>query len=347
MAKENVKKALLLAGILLGIWVALRFLLPILLPFVLGSLLALAAEPVVRLGVRRLKLPRPAAAAAGVSLTLVLTAAAVSLVGAFLVREAAYAAQIVPDVGQTVLSGMTVLEDWLLQLTQRTPETVRPALERAVLDTFDGGSAVISQVTERIPGVLANTVGAVSRGAVTVGTGILAGFMISARLPRLQQAIQSRLPQQWYSRVLPALRRAKHTIGGWLKAQLKLMLITWGIVSVGLLLLKVPNGILWAALIALVDAVPVLGTGTVLIPWALIELLQGRYLQSAALAVILGAAWVSRSVLEPRLVGHHIGLDPLVTLGAFYVGFRLWGIPGMILAPLLTAAVKGAVDVQK
>lgn len=347
MAKENLKKGLLLAGAVLGVWLGMRFLLPILLPFLLGALLALAAEPVVRLGTNRLKLPRPAAAAVGVSLTLVLTAAAVSLVGAFLVREATYAAQVIPDVGETVIDGMTVLEDWLLQAAQRTPENVRPALERVVLDTFDDGSAVISQVTGQIPGMLANTVGAVSRGAVTVGTGILAGFMISARLPRLRETFAARLPQQWHTRYLPALRRAKHTIGGWLKAQLKLMLITWGIVSVGLLLLKVPNGVLWAALIALVDAVPVLGTGTVLVPWALIELLQGRYLQSVGLAVILGAAWVTRSVLEPRLVGHHIGLDPLVTLGAFYIGFRLWGIPGMILAPLLTAAVKGAMDVQK
>lgn len=92
------------------------------------------------------------------------------------------------------------------------------------------------------------------------------------------------------------------------------------------------------------DAVPVLGTGTVLVPWSLIRFLQGDAVQGAGLLVIFALAWLLRSVLEPRIVGRSLGLDPLISLAAFYVGFQVWGIPGMILAPMAAALIKSLID---
>lgn len=86
---------------------------------------------------------------------------------------------------------------------------------------------------------------------------------------------------------------------------------------------------------ALVDAVPVLGTGTVLLPWSLILFLQGDNARSIGLLGLYGVISLTRSVLEPKLVGRELGLDPLVTLFALYAGYKLWGIGGMILSPLL------------
>ena len=110
------------------------------------------------------------------------------------------------------------------------------------------------------------------------------------------------------------------------------------------MLLGVRNGLFWAVLVALVDAVPVLGTGTVLVPWALVELLQGQTLRGVGLLAVYGVALVSRTVLEPRLVGRHLGLDPLLTLVFLYVGYRFWGILGMIFAPMIAAAAKGIAE---
>ena len=110
------------------------------------------------------------------------------------------------------------------------------------------------------------------------------------------------------------------------------------------MLLGISRGILWAALVALVDAVPVLGTGTVLVPWALVRFLQGDVMQGAGLLAVFGLSWLVRSVLEPRIVGKSLGLDPLISLIAFYVGFKLWGIPGMILAPMAAAMTKSLID---
>ncbi len=349
MSKDFLGKSAKIIGIFAIVWLAIKYLLPVLLPFALGSLLALAAEPLVSVGIHRLNLRRPVASGVGVSATLVILAGIVWFLGALVFRELTVAARAVPDVGAAVQKGMTVLEDWLIHLADRTPEGIRPVLQKTVLDTFDGGSAIIDRVTEQIPGMLASAIGWVSESVLTLGTGIVAGFLISTRLPGIQEGIQKKLPEKWRTQYLPGLKRIKTTLGGWFRAQIKLMLVTWGILCVGFLLLRVPYGLMWAGLIALVDAVPVLGTGTVLLPWAAVEILQGQYLQGAGLLAMFGAAWLARTVLEPRLVGRHLGIDPLITLCAFYVGFRVWGIPGMILAPLLVAMVKGAMDsrVQK
>ena len=89
---------------------------------------------------------------------------------------------------------------------------------------------------------------------------------------------------------------------------------------------------------ALVDAVPMLGTGIVLIPWSLISFLQQDIPRAIGMLGIFISATLVRSVLEPRLVGKQLGLDPLATLIALYLGYRLLGLPGLIAAPLLAVA---------
>jgi len=177
----------------------------------------------------------------------------------------------------------------------------------------------------------------VGDGAVWVGAGVLSAFLISARLPQLKEALKSRLPQLGENAVFS---RIKKGLGGWLKAQLKLALLTCGVLAAGFLLLRIPYGVLWAVPVALVDAVPMLGTGVVLIPWALVVFLQGKTVMGIGLLLLCVVTMVLRGILEPKLVGKQLGLDPLLTLVFLYAGYRFWGFLGMILAPLLAAAVK-------
>ena len=172
----------------------------------------------------------------------------------------------------------------------------------------------------------------------------MSGFMFSARLPKLKQQISHRLPESWKTTLLPALKRSKSALLGWLKAQAKLAAITFLIVLAGLWLLGVSFAPLWAGAIALVDAVPLLGTGTVMLPWAVICLIQGQQLRAMGLLCTFGVALLVRTTLEPRLIGRHLGIDPLVTLIFLYLGYRFWGILGMLLAPIVLAAVTAATD---
>lgn len=346
MSAQWIRKALLGLGLAVAVWLAIRFVLPVSIPFLLGAVLALAAEPLVKLGVKSCRLPRAVAAGIGVSVTMVLLGAVVLFAGALIVRELGSLAKALPDLQSTASQAMTLVKNWLTDLAAGTPAGVRPILQRSVENMFGGGTAVMDRVTQRIPGVLTSVLGWVPDGALGVGTGILSAFMISVRLPRLRQSIQSRLPESWKTRYLPALKRLRRVLGGWLRAQGKLALVTYGIVAVGFLLLRIPYGVAWAALVALVDAVPILGTGTVLVPWAVVCLLQQQQLRAIGLLCIYGAAMMTRTALEPRLVGKHLGIDPLVTLVCLYIGYRLWGIPGMILAPVAATAVKSLIAAE-
>ncbi len=326
--------------VLLAGWIFAKYLMPVTVPFLLGTLIAFAAEPGVSLLQRRLKWKRGAAALLCVGLTLLLFIGLTGLLSAAVLRELGALAQYAPTVGRTVEQGMTVLGDFMVSLADRAPDPIRPVLIQTVLNTFQDGTALVGQVTQRIPGMVTAFVGWVSRGALTVGTGILAGFMISTRLPVITAWAKKYIPAAWTKKALPAVKRAKDAFWGWFRAQMKLMLVTWAVVCVGFLLLGVSYAPLWAGVVALVDAVPVLGTGTVLVPWAVVCFLQGNAVRGGGLLLLFGGAWLTRSVLEPRLVGKSLGLDPLISLMAFYAGFRLWGIPGMILAPVAAAIGK-------
>jgi predicted PurR-regulated permease PerM len=108
---------------------------------------------------------------------------------------------------------------------------------------------------------------------------------------------------------------------------------------VGFWLLGISRSLVLAGLIAILDAFPVLGVGTVLIPWALLCLLREETIRGIGLLALYAVVWLSRSILEPRLIGKGLGLDPLVTLMAIYAGWKLWGISGMLLAPILALTV--------
>ena len=336
------KKALPPVVGLVGLWLGVKYLLPVVLPFLAGLALAFAAEPFVcRLSG---KLPRGVSAGIGVSVTMVLVAAVVYFVGAVAVRQLKRLAAVLPDLQNTATQATQVAEDFFINLSQRMPESLQPALQRTVLEIFDDGTMLFRQLTQQVPGFIGTTITRVGEGAIAAGTGILSAFLISSRLPRLKKTVSAHLPQSWHTKVKPTLNRVKKGLGGWLKAQLKLTGVTFCILTVGFAVLRIPYAPVWGILIALVDAVPVLGTGTVLIPWAIICFFQKNVLQGVGLLCIYGGTFLTRAVLEPRLVGKQLGLDPLLTLGAMYMGYCFWGIWGMLLAPILASALVSAFD---
>ena len=327
--------------LLLFAWLAGKFLLPFLFPFFLGAGLAFAAEPVVRLLYTRLKLPRGVAAGTGVTLTLVLLLGLVLFLGSLLVREAGTFASRIPQVAQ---QSADLLEDALTTLSARAPEPVGPVLTDSIHRFFQDTAALTDQAVQKVPGLLSGFLGKVSGSAMVIGTGILSGYFLSARLPRLKVWAGSHIPAFWKDSFLPTWQHLKRSLGKWLAAQGKLIAITYGIVSLGLLLLGIPYGFGWAILVAAVDAIPLLGTGTVLLPWALTKLLQAQPLVAAGLAVLYLIAMITRTVLEPRFYGSHLGLDPLVVLFFLYFGYRLWGFLGIVISPLLAATVKALTE---
>ena len=328
------------AGLLAG-WLGVKYLLPLLFPFGFGLALALAAEPAVKAGARYLKLPRWAAAGVGVTATLVLMTVLFGILGAALVRELGVLAGKLPALEDTARQSLHTLRGFIDDAVTHIPEGVRPVAQRSVEQLFSSRS-VMEQVSGRVPGVVTGFLGKIPKGALTAGTGILSGFLISVRLPRLKKACWERMPEKVRTHILPALKRTKTALFAWLKAQAKLMGITFAILLAGFLLLRIPYGVLWAAVVAVVDAVPILGTGTILLPWALVCLLQGKQLLAIGLLVIYGCTFVTRTALEPKLIGRSLNLDPLLTLIFLYIGYRFWGFLGLVFTPILASAIISA-----
>ena len=335
---SGIRKYMMISGAFLAFFLAARYLLPLFLPFLLGASLALAAEPLVRFLSTRLRIKRWIATGIGVSMAFSFLVLILLLLFAFLLRELQQLAGILPELESALRTGLDTTNQWLTGLAGRVPGELGQVLTRNVNSFFTGGSALLDRITGFLLRLASGILSHLPNGALGFGTGLIASFMISGKLPQIKDSIREKLSAAQILPVVSALKQLKATLGGWLKAQIKLSSVTFAVVLTGLLILRVPHAPLWGVLVALVDAFPILGTGTVLIPWSLVSFLQGDRTLAFALLGLYGAVALIRSVLEPRFLGKQLGLDPLVTLIALYAGYRLWGIGGMVLAPMLAVA---------
>lgn len=323
----------LFGGLLL--WAVIRYFLPIMSPFALGAGLALAAEPGVHFLCRRLHLPRGAAAGLGVGFLFCIICVLITVLFTFVFRELGVLAGILPDMEITVRDGLDALRDWLLTLSEKTPETVQTVLRRNVTELFSSGSALLDKAVRYGLGLAGTILGHVPDSALGLGTAVLSAFLTSAKLPQIRQWVRDHLSRERLEQLLDTGRKIKSTVLLWLTAQLKLVGITYSAVTAGFLLLRISYAPLWALAVAAVDAFPILGTGTILVPWSIVCFLQHNSPRGIGLLGLYAAVSLTRSILEPKLVGQQLGLDSLVTLAALYVGFRLWGLTGMLVMPML------------
>ena len=126
----------------------------------------------------------------------------------------------------------------------------------------------------------------------------------------------------------------------YLRSYSLIFLLTFGELFLGFSVIGIDGAVVFAALVALVDILPVLGAGAVLVPWAIIEFILGNTALGVSLAVLQVIIAIVRQIVEPRIVGRGIGLHPVVSLMSMYVGLRVFGILGMIGAPLFFVIVK-------
>ena len=325
---------LLLAGAGLAAWLLLWLLGPVLLPFVLGFLAARAADPAVRSLQHRLGLPRWAAAGLCVSAIYAVLALGLWLLCRILCREAKGFLQSLPALAQSLSGPVQRLEARLLALAGRFPDGIGKALEEGVSDFFRSGAGLGGRLYNWLFSFASRVLMKLPDIALFLLTVVLSSFMLASELPRLQALWVKKAPPAWQRRVLAVVRKLKDTLGSWLQAQLKLMTVTFLLLTAGFLILRVDYPLLFGLAIALIDALPVLGSGTILIPWGLMQFLRGQTFLGVGLLCLYGAAALTRTALEPRMLGKQMGLDPLLTLLALYAGYHFLGILGMILFPI-------------
>lgn len=332
--------ALICVGTALGFWLGLHFLGPVLLPFALGLVIALSAEPMVVRLHDRLGLPRWLCAGIGVTGIYVLFSLVCWILCRLLWKELASFVRGLPALTASLAEPAQSLEQRLLALARRFPDGIGRALEESIAEFFRSGAGLAEKVYTWLFDTVTALLKKLPDFSLFLLTAILSAFMLAAKLPQLRGLWRQKVPQKWQQRVDSLGRRLKATLGCWCQAQAKLMGLSALLLTAGFLILGVSYPLLFGLVIALVDALPALGTGLILIPWGLVSYLQGNSFLGTGLLLLYGISALLRAALEPRLLGKQMGLDPLLTLFSLYAGYRFLGLPGMILFPIAAMILK-------
>ncbi|MGN0967686.1 MAG: sporulation integral membrane protein YtvI [Oscillospiraceae bacterium] len=319
---------------------ALTILLPGLLPFLLALGLAWMLEGPVRLLSEKVKLRRPWAAALVMVVFTLLVLGGCAVLLRRLWYELALLSSRLPALLESFQALSSWLEEQLYRLSVAVPPSARAALEAALESAAEQIGTLLSGLSARVLNWTAGAVSALPSAVLFLFTTLLACFFILAGRPALFAFFRRQIPERWLPRLEQTAARLKSALGGWLRAQGILMGVTFLLLAAGFLLMGVDLALLLAAGVALLDALPVFGTGTVLFPWAAAELLSGNFRRAAALLVLYAVIWLTRSLLEPKLVADRAGLHPLAALVSMYLGFTLFGVAGMLLAPLAVVVLR-------
>lgn len=342
--KKPVKILLYAIGGILGVWLTARFLLPIGLPFLLGYGLAkIAARPVNWLR-QRAHFPSGLASFVCITALFALLASLLWLSGKTLFAQFGRLVSWLPTVLDSLRQPLAGLHDSLVRLTEALPEAVGEAAVAWLDRFFSGSSILIETLSDRLLSLAANTLTFLPELVLFLLTALLSAYLFSAELPLLRQRAAQLLPLPWKQRIKAIRDKLTGALGGYCKAQLRLMAVTFCILTAGLLLLRRDYALVLGVVIAAVDALPVFGTGTVLIPWGILCALRGDTGGGVGLLLLYAVSSVTRTLLEPKIVGRQIGLNPLLTLVAIYGGYRLFGLIGMILLPIAVILCKQVYD---
>ena len=161
---------------------------------------------------------------------------------------------------------------------------------------------------------------------------LLFAYFFMAERERVQKIGRMLIPVKDRKHLGMIWKNLKTAVGGYFRAQFKIMGVVFALLAVGLLLLQVDYAVLLGLVIAFLDFLPVLGTGTVLLPWALYCALSGGLPRAAGLLVLYGVTQFTHQLIQPKMVGDSVGIDTLTTLFLIFIGYRLGGLVGMIVA---------------
>lgn len=199
-------------------------------------------------------------------------------------------------------------------------------------------SASIGEILRNISGYLVSKGTQIAAGVplffMTVLFTILCSVMISLDYSRVVSFLLRQLPPIWRTVFFECKEFIINTLFKMAKAYLILLSITFVELSIGLFFLGIKNPISTAAIIAFLDLLPLIGTGGVMIPWAILELIRGEVGTGIGLLALYGIIGVIRNILEPKVVSQSIGLHPLVTIISMYIGLRILGFWGLLLGPI-------------
>jgi sporulation integral membrane protein YtvI len=325
---------------------------PLLYPFFISLIVALMINRPVSYISEKTKIPRWLSVCLILLLLLAVTGGLVTLVIAETVVEIGELAVKLPlfTIELSEYLHRTISQDFLMGMYNQVQffyEQLDPEFQNKITDTVGKGVSTVSQAVQTLVvgflNGLKNFLVSLPNLATVLVISLLGAFFISKDFYLWETRFRRLLPRGVNSRIDHILLDLRNALFGFVKAQLTLISLTAAIVIVGLLILRVEYAVTIGLITGVVDLLPYLGTGTVFIPWIVYSFFKGNYSLVIGLSVLYAIVLIFRQIIEPKVVAENVGLDPLLTLVALFVGLQLFGFLGLIVGPVSLVVINALV----
>jgi sporulation integral membrane protein YtvI len=324
----RVKAIAKVALITFGVYLGFRFLLPLVLPFIIAYFLAWIIRPITEFLFRRMKIPRLIGGTFTLLVLVAATGAGLCYLVNILLKQAIAFIKNIPvylDIIADKLDASCLACDKLLGFNHGT---LRAIVDENIINTVNRvKSNIMPNLTQRTLSFSIFLIAAL--GVILIV--LIATVLIVNDLPKFKKRYEGNDLYRDFHKVSQKLAEAGIA---YLRSQFIILVIVAFFCVLGLTLIKSDYALLLGISIAIMDALPILGSGIVFIPWSIIMLVNGNIYAAAILITTYLICQIAREVLEPKLIGNQIGIKPLFTLISMYVGFQLFSIAGFILGPI-------------
>lgn len=311
------------------------------LPFVIAFIIAMLIEPLIKKVHKSTNLPRKTSA------IIVLV-----IVSAILIGIIAWGIITVVTEASNLLGGINEYSEKISMQFQNLisrfkfekinmPEQITSIFQNSAQDVIKSTSKILSNFLNSF----IKWITTLPTLGIYIAITLMATYFICVDRLYILDQVEHHFPKLWVKRVFIHLRELISSLGSYLKAEVILVIIAFIQVLVGLYILKwmginVQYPFLTALGIGFVDALPILGSGTAMIPWAIIEAINGNIELALGILVILAVISIVRQFLEPKIVSKQIGIHPIFTLIAMYTGFKIIGVLGLLVGPIALIIIK-------
>ena len=302
------------------------------LPFVIGWMVSSIATPLVNWLDRRLRIVKRLGSALIVILVLLIIFVILYLLISRLITEIGIFMTNLPYIYQQVEIAAIAMGHELSATFDRLPEGIQTGLETFAQNLNVSASTFISDLSHPTMNAAGTLAANVTTYIIGFFMAILSAYFFTAQKEEILNVLKTKFPKAIVSRMTMVVDNLKHAVGGYVKAQLIIMVVIFVILCIPLGIFHVRSFILIAFLIAFLDLLPFFGTGIVLGPWAIYQFIMGDMTMGIVLVVTYIITQIARHLLQPKLVADQVGLHPLVALFLIFLGYRLGGFLWMILA---------------
>ena len=315
--------------------------LDILLPFILAFIMAWAFNPIIQMLHKRLKMTRKL-----FSLVIVLAVYLV-LLGLCLLFVGQVVAQVLDLVSampsiigqlQSVYNRFTSYVQELLALLPPEYEGLQAEILQVISSAWNSLRQLITSLLSRVVGITSDVALALPGFIIFLTVLVLASCIITADFPNLRESIYGYLGKQGKNSVRLMGHSFKTAVLGFFRSQLIFALVDMAIILVAFFIIGVPYPLPIALVLCFLDFIPFFGAGTVLVPWGVICLVLGFMSMGAQLMLLYAILYILRRIFEPRVLGGATGFSSLQMLFAMYAGMKLYGVTGLVVAPIIWIA---------